>query len=162
MAAGTLSPTECTTGGKRGAAVQLPCSQYFSEFQHDWTGNSVLRSWIRPLAASGPAVDRSVGVVFGGEVSAPSVKERMVFVLSQRQSAAGLVAPDDHENFERLTDALDTGVAREVMFDYSLGQDVEPAESLIAELPGNVRPQISESYQREFYRHWLRAITELG
>lgn len=92
----------------------------------------------------------------------PSVKERMVFVLSQRQSAAGLVAPDDHENFERLTDALDTGVAREVMFDYSLGQDVEPAESLIAELPGNVRPQISESYQREFYRHWLRAITELG
>ncbi|RDH74281.1 aromatic ring-hydroxylating dioxygenase subunit alpha [Mycolicibacterium moriokaense] len=95
------------------------------------------------------------------ESSAPrSVKERMVFVLSQRQSAAGLVTPDDHENFERLSDALETGIAREVPFNYSLGEDVEPVESLIAELPGNVRPQVSETYQREFYRHWHRTMTE--
>ena len=98
-------------------------------------------------------------MVPGGKSAPRTVKERMVFVLSQRQSAAGLVTPDDHENFERLSDALDTGVAREVPFNYSLGEDVEPVDSLITELPGNVRPQISETYQREFYRHWQRAMT---
>ncbi len=38
------------------------------------------------------------------ESSAPprAVKERMVFVLSQRQSAAGLVTPDDHEKLRTI------------------------------------------------------------
>lgn len=95
------------------------------------------------------------------EKSAPkSVKERMVFVLSQRQSAAGLVAPDDHENFERISDALDTATAKDVRFNYQLGAGVEPPESLMPQLPGNVRPQISETYQRSFYRHWHRVMGE--
>lgn len=93
------------------------------------------------------------------EKSAPQlVKERMAFVLGQRQSAAGLVAPDDHENFERISDSLNTNRAKEVRFIYQLGTDAEKLGSVVPQLPGNVQPQISESYQRAFYKHWSQVI----
>lgn len=89
------------------------------------------------------------------EKSAPAaVKDRMVFVLSQRQSAAGMVAPDDHENFERMSDAMATSRAREVPFHYELGRRAEEQGSIVPTLPGLVQPAISETYQRLFYRHW--------
>jgi phenylpropionate dioxygenase-like ring-hydroxylating dioxygenase large terminal subunit len=95
------------------------------------------------------------------EKSAPrSVKERMVYILSQRQSAAGLVAPDDHENFERMSDAMVTNRSKDVPYHYGLGEGVEAEESLVPELPGNVRPAMSETYQRSFYRHWHRIMEE--
>lgn len=93
------------------------------------------------------------------ERSAPrAAMEQMVFVLSQRQSAAGLVAPDDHENFLRMTDVMATNRGRDVVFNYDLGLAVETEASLVPDLPGHVRPQISEAYQRAFYRHWLDAV----
>ena len=94
------------------------------------------------------------------ERSAPdSVKERMAFTLTQRQAAAGMVAPDDHENFERTSDNLRGWEARTVPFHYGMGKN-SGSTSVLPELPGRVLPQISESYQRSFYRHWRKQMRQ--
>src|SRR5262249_23960956 len=84
------------------------------------------------------------------EKNAPdSVKRQQRFVLMQRQAAAGLVAPDDHEIFERISETIDTGVGRRTPFHYemALGHDDEdprPPESRGQPWPGKIGPQISE------------------
>lgn len=94
------------------------------------------------------------------ERSAPdSVKERMAFTLTQRQAAAGMVAPDDHENFERTSDNLRGWEARSVPFHYGMGKN-SGSTSVLPDLPGRVLPQISESYQRSFYRHWRKQMRQ--
>jgi phenylpropionate dioxygenase-like ring-hydroxylating dioxygenase large terminal subunit len=88
------------------------------------------------------------------EKSAPlEVTERMSFTLSQRTGAAGMVAPDDVENFQRMHDALHSAQAKRLGFNYELAKATDE-RSLIPELPGHVCPEVSESYQRAFYRHW--------
>ena len=56
------------------------------------------------------------------ERSAPrEVKEAMAFTLTQRQAAAGMVAPDDVDNFQRMRDVLHTAKAGKLEFNYDLG-----------------------------------------
>ena len=95
------------------------------------------------------------------EKGAPeAVKKHQRFVLMQRQAAAGMVAPDDHENFERISDALGTGIGRHVPLHYAmaLGHDADdprpPEYKGKADWPGKVLPLMSEAIQRDFYRHW--------
>jgi phenylpropionate dioxygenase-like ring-hydroxylating dioxygenase large terminal subunit len=95
------------------------------------------------------------------EKNAPEVvKKQQRFVLMQRQAAAGLVAPDDHENFERISETIDSGVARRVPFHYEMAaghdhDDPRPPEwKGQADWPGLVGPQVSEINQRDFYRYW--------
>jgi phenylpropionate dioxygenase-like ring-hydroxylating dioxygenase large terminal subunit len=95
------------------------------------------------------------------EKNAPEVvKKQQRVVLMQRQAAAGLVAPDDHEIFERISETIDSGIGRHVPFHYEMAvghEDVDPrpAEWIgNAEWPGKVAPQVSEINQRDFYRHW--------
>ncbi|MDB5795988.1 MAG: angular dioxygenase large subunit [Noviherbaspirillum sp.] len=101
------------------------------------------------------------------EKNAPEVvKKHQRYVLTQRQSAAGLVAPDDHENFERISETLASGVARKVPFHYDMAinhetKDARPTEwSEQANWPGKLAPQISETVQRDFYRHWESMMGE--
>jgi phenylpropionate dioxygenase-like ring-hydroxylating dioxygenase large terminal subunit len=99
------------------------------------------------------------------EKDAPKViKERMIFVLMQRQAAAGLVAPDDHENFARVGQNVRTKMAKRWPFHYGMGIGHERADDGDGEwpldrLPGLVAPQYSEVSQREFYRYWNELIT---
>jgi phenylpropionate dioxygenase-like ring-hydroxylating dioxygenase large terminal subunit len=95
------------------------------------------------------------------EKNAPDVvKKHQRFVLTQRQSAAGMVAPDDHENFQRISETLASGIARKVPFHYDMAighddEDPRPDEWRDgAAWPGKLGPQISEVVQRDFYRHW--------
>jgi len=88
-----------------------------------------------------------------------SIKEAAVRNMMQTQAAAGLIAPDDHENFERTRDNTSTRVARQVPFDYSmsLGKETSYAghdDPHMAGLPGLIGPEISEVNQRQFYRYW--------
>jgi phenylpropionate dioxygenase-like ring-hydroxylating dioxygenase large terminal subunit len=93
------------------------------------------------------------------ERSAPlEVKERMAFTLAQRQSAAGLIAPDDVDVFLRIRDALRSPRGRRLPFNYELAAP-EDGRSLVPELPGRVAPALSESYQRAFYAYW-QAVME--
>jgi hypothetical protein len=95
------------------------------------------------------------------EKNAPAaVKRRQRFVLAQRQAAAGLVAPDDHENFERISETIDSGIGRHVPFHYEMAaghdkDDPRPdASNGATEWPGLLGPRISEINQRDFYRYW--------
>ena len=99
------------------------------------------------------------------EKDAPvSVKKLQQFVLMQRQSAAGMVAPDDHEIFQRIGHALRSPLARRQDFHYgmALGHDAEdprPREQREgAAWPGRVIPSMSEVIQRDFYRYWAELM----
>ena len=100
------------------------------------------------------------------EKSAPtSVKNRARFVLMQRQAAAGMVAPDDHAIFERITEVLDTPESRRAPLNYRMGidrkgDDHRPAElkGLAPDWPGYVAPIYTEACQRDFYRYWAELM----
>jgi phenylpropionate dioxygenase-like ring-hydroxylating dioxygenase large terminal subunit len=101
------------------------------------------------------------------EKNAPEiVKKRQRFVLMQRQAAAGLVAPDDHENYERISETIDTGLGRHVPFHYEMAaghdnDDPRPSEWRgTVEWPGKIGPQVSEINQRDFYRHWAHLMDD--
>lgn len=101
------------------------------------------------------------------EKNAPEiVKKHQRFVLMQRQAAAGMVAPDDHENFERINETLSTGLARELPFHYDMAighedEDPRPAEWCSQPAwPGKLGPQVSEIVQRDFYRHWNQMMAK--
>lgn len=83
----------------------------------------------------------------------PEVKERMAFNMTWRHSVTGMVTPDDLDNFDRIRSVLHTSQGRHLDFNYELSQ-ASDSTSLIPDLPGRVRPEASESYQRAFYRYW--------
>jgi phenylpropionate dioxygenase-like ring-hydroxylating dioxygenase large terminal subunit len=95
------------------------------------------------------------------EKNAPQVvKDRQRFVLMQRQAAAGLVAPDDHENFERISDIIYTRESQMSPLHYAMAinhdeEDARPPEIVGAEQwPGHIVSNYSEVMQRDFYRYW--------
>lgn len=90
----------------------------------------------------------------------PEVKEAMAFTLTQRQAAAGMVAPDDGDNFERMHDVLHTAKAGKLPFNYDLGGKDKP--SLMPDLPGVVMDQMNERYHRTFYRYWSDLVLSGG
>jgi phenylpropionate dioxygenase-like ring-hydroxylating dioxygenase large terminal subunit len=102
------------------------------------------------------------------EKNAPaSVKKHQRFVLMQRQAAAGMVAPDDHENFARIADNMTSGVASKIPFHYAMAlghddDDPRPDEWRDeSRWPGKVVPQMSEIMQRDFYRYWREQMGEV-
>jgi phenylpropionate dioxygenase-like ring-hydroxylating dioxygenase large terminal subunit len=96
------------------------------------------------------------------EKNAPeSVKQRSRFVLMQRQAAAGMVAPDDHAIFERVSENLNTPPARRWPMHYAMAlgheqEDPRPPELAVEpqQWPGLLAPSYQETIQRDFYRYW--------
>jgi phenylpropionate dioxygenase-like ring-hydroxylating dioxygenase large terminal subunit len=88
----------------------------------------------------------------------PEVKERMAFVLTHRQAAAGMVAPDDVDNFQRIRDVLHTARAGKIPYNFDLGAKRD--ESLLPDLPGHVMEALTEGYHRSFYRYWGEAMSQ--
>ena len=88
----------------------------------------------------------------------PEVKERMAFVLTHRQAAAGMVAPDDVDNFQRIRDVLHTARAGKLAYNFDLGAKRD--ESLLPDLPGHVMEALTEGYHRSFYHYWSVAMAE--
>lgn len=90
----------------------------------------------------------------------PAMKKRQKFVLMQRQAAAGMVAPDDHENFQRIRRNIRSPIARRTPFHYGMGLGHEADDPLPPEWrvgpqwPGRILPKFSEAIQRDFYRYW--------
>jgi phenylpropionate dioxygenase-like ring-hydroxylating dioxygenase large terminal subunit len=93
------------------------------------------------------------------------LKRRMVYVLMHRQAATGLVAPDDHENFARITENLATPQSRASRLHYRMGlghdgQVPHLDDFRAAQCPGFPAPNFSEINQREFYRYWGELMQE--
>lgn len=85
-----------------------------------------------------------------------AVKELAVQRVYQGQHMAGVIAPDDVENFERIVEASHSpGTWRAPMnYEIHLGHD----QDQLPHLPGNIGPEPSEVNQREFYRFWLELM----
>jgi phenylpropionate dioxygenase-like ring-hydroxylating dioxygenase large terminal subunit len=93
------------------------------------------------------------------------VKENAISDLLHGQSAAGLIAPDDHENFERMLDNMQGHMMKRWPFNYqmSLGRDESyPGRENweIDGLPGLIGYHSSEVNQRQFYRYWQHLMRE--
>jgi hypothetical protein len=105
------------------------------------------------------------------EKEAPrSVKELAVRNLLLGQAAAGMLAPDDTENFERSADNLlaQPAAARPFHYAMGVGHDEDPGlrERLRARgvdpthLPGLIGPYNWEVNCREFYRYWTELMAD--
>jgi phenylpropionate dioxygenase-like ring-hydroxylating dioxygenase large terminal subunit len=91
------------------------------------------------------------------EREAPEVvKEIAVQRVYQGQHMAGVIAPDDVENFERIVEASHSPRAWQSPMNYEihLGHDADQ----LPHLPGNASNEPSEVNQREFYRFWLQLM----
>lgn len=88
------------------------------------------------------------------EKDAPkAVKELAVQRVYQGQHMAGLIAPDDLENFERLVEAGSPRHNWRRPFHYGMRRGHE--EDGPRGLPGNLGSGPSEVNQRQFYKYWL-------
>ncbi len=103
--------------------------------------------------------------VFGHEVwqwtmverGAPkAVKELAIQRAYQGQHMAGIIAPDDVENFERIVEVMRPSRNWDRRFHYGiqLGHEDEGPHGV----PGNLGPNPSEANQRQFYRFWLELM----
>lgn len=91
------------------------------------------------------------------EREAPDVvKELAVQRVYQGQYMAGVIAPDDVENFERMVEASRSPRTWRYPMNYEihLGHD----QDQLPHLPGNCGAEPSEVNQREFYRAWLELM----
>lgn len=91
------------------------------------------------------------------EKNAPqAVKDLAVQRVYQGQHMAGIVAPDDVENFERLVEAVGPRRNWDRRFHYGMQRGHE--EEGPRGLPGNLGPNPSEVNQRGFYKFWLELM----
>jgi phenylpropionate dioxygenase-like ring-hydroxylating dioxygenase large terminal subunit len=88
------------------------------------------------------------------DANAPdSVKEMIRTDFSRGQSVTGIVAQDDTENFEQVTEATKGIIGRRQDFNYQMALGHE-SDGAIEGVPGEVGPYFSEHGQRNFYRYW--------
>ena len=93
------------------------------------------------------------------EKEAPdSVKELAAQRVYQGQHMAGMLAPDDVENMERIVEAMRAprNWRRPHNYMLQLGHEQEGPKGL----PGNLGPQPSEANHRNFYRFWLEMMEQ--
>ena len=85
-----------------------------------------------------------------------AVKELAVQRAYQGQHMAGIIAPDDVENFERVVEAMrpPRNWRRPFHYGLQLGHEEEGPRGV----PGNLGPNPSEVNQRQFYRFWLELM----
>lgn len=91
------------------------------------------------------------------ERDAPQVvKDLAVQRVYQGQHMAGVIAPDDLENLERMVEAgrPARNWSRPFHYGLQLGHEQEAPQGL----PGNLGPNPSEVDQRRFYRFWLEMM----
>jgi hypothetical protein len=91
------------------------------------------------------------------EKNAPqAMKDLAVQRVFQGQHMAGLIAPDDVENFERLVEAVrpERNWSRPFNYRMQLNNELDGPTGL----PGNLGPNPSEVNQRRFYKFWLEMM----
>lgn len=86
-----------------------------------------------------------------------AVKELARREFSRQQSASGIVAQDDTENFEQVTEATRGHVGQQLDFHYQMGLGHED-ENHVEGLPGRFGRYYSEHCQRNFYAYWAELM----
>ena len=75
----------------------------------------------------------------------------------QGQHMAGVIAPDDVENFERVVEAMRARHTQRLPLNFEV--HIDDDGDLFPKLPGNIGHEPSEVNQRQFYRFWLELMT---
>jgi phenylpropionate dioxygenase-like ring-hydroxylating dioxygenase large terminal subunit len=88
-----------------------------------------------------------------------AIKDYARTQMSQENAAAGIFGQDDGENFERIAEVLRGKVAGNMDFDYSMGVG-HAGEVQVSGLPGRLGPHYTEENHRNFYRHWIKMMSE--
>jgi phenylpropionate dioxygenase-like ring-hydroxylating dioxygenase large terminal subunit len=92
------------------------------------------------------------------ERDAPDVvKELAVQRVYQGQAMAGVIAPDDVENFERVVEAMHAKRSQRLPFNFEVHLDDDGDQ--LPGVRGNVSKEPSEVNQRQFYRFWLELMS---
>ncbi len=92
------------------------------------------------------------------EKDAPAaVKQIAVQRVYQGQYMAGLIAPDDNLNFERVVDGSESPQSWRRPYHYGLQLGREKDGPAI-DVPGMLGPFPTEANQRQFYRFWLELM----
>jgi hypothetical protein len=98
------------------------------------------------------------------DANAPeSVKRQIALTSGRGQAPAGMVAPDDCENFERAAAMTHTPLAQRLPYNYSMsvGMDREwpnYEEWHIEGIPGQIGPRFWEGNQRRYYSYWAEQL----
>lgn len=93
------------------------------------------------------------------EKDAPQVvKDIAIQRVYQGQHMAGVVAPDDVENYERIVDA--SAPQHNWERPYYYGMQLGHESDVASDLPGRLGPNPSEADQRNFYRFWLELMEQ--
>jgi hypothetical protein len=82
-----------------------------------------------------------------------AVKDIVRVDFARAQSTAGVVAQDDTENFEQVTEATRGVVGQRLDFNYQMNLGQKPIEGPPG-VPGRFAPGISETNQLNFYDRW--------
>lgn len=85
------------------------------------------------------------------------VREIAMQRVYQGQAMAGVIAPDDVENFERVVEAMQARRAQRLPLNFEVHIDDDGDQ--FPGLPGNIGNEPSEVNQRQFYRFWLELMT---
>jgi phenylpropionate dioxygenase-like ring-hydroxylating dioxygenase large terminal subunit len=138
----------------------------FPNFCYSGTGSPLDHRGFYVCHPRGP-LQTEIWLWLAVERDAPAVlKERAWAVFARRgQLPSGFFAQDDAENFERVTEATRTPVARRFPFYYGMALGYEgrwpgQEEWDIQGLPGVVGPRFSEHAQRLFYCYWVTLMSE--
>lgn len=96
------------------------------------------------------------------EKTAPeTLKRRIAVNASWGQAAAGVIGPDDCENFERMATMVRTPFAQRLTFHYAMGLDqAYPGQETwhTEGIPGQFGPRFWEGNQRRFYAYWAHLM----
>lgn len=84
------------------------------------------------------------------------VREVAVQRVYKGQHMAGVIAPDDVENFERVVEAMRARRAQTLPLNFEVHIDDDGDQ--FPGLPGNIGHEPSEVNQRQFYRFWLELM----
>jgi dibenzofuran dioxygenase subunit alpha len=89
---------------------------------------------------------------------APQVmKDHMRIDFARNQAAAGVIAQDDTENFEQVTQSSRGVIGRRRPFNYQMGLGRETAHAMPG-YPGQYLDYYSEAGQRGFYDRWAQLM----
>jgi hypothetical protein len=101
----------------------------------------------------GPGVTEVRQTLLYDSAAPQSVRDFVRIHFTRENTAAGIFAPDDGENFELVTAASKGAISRTLHLDYSMGLGHE-GEVSEPGYPGHLGPRFSEQNQRNFYRYW--------
>jgi phenylpropionate dioxygenase-like ring-hydroxylating dioxygenase large terminal subunit len=129
-----------------------------------WGGSALRGNGFFQFHPRGPLTTEVRQIVLLPRQAPGSVKEAAINEMGRGgHFASGLFEQDDADNFERVTEATRSPIARRYPFYFGMGLRQEgrwPGRESweIAGLPGVVGPRFSEHAQRRFYAFWAELM----